>query len=283
MSEPTLNKQQYDEFRDFLERTSAIVLGDNKHYLVTSRLNRLTREFSFPSLSAMLDALKREDNPVLKGRIIDAMTTNETSWFRDSYPYEILMEQLFPELGKKKSPLLRIWSSACSSGQESYSISMTISEFQQANPGALFSTCEIVATDISKSILQAAKAAQYEELSVIRGLSPERREKFFTHKDNRWEVKPEIRQRVRFTELNLMQSYVLLGKFDIIFCRNVLIYFSSPMKTDILDRMAQLLNPGGYLILGGSESPTGYSRAFEMVRFPQGVIYRLREGWKADR
>lgn len=277
MTEQLLSKNQYDDFRHFLEKSCGIVLGDNKHYLVTSRLNRLTREFSFTNLGALLDALKHNNDNRLKERVIDAMTTNETSWFRDIYPYELLRESLLPELAKAKRSRLRIWSAACSSGQEPYSISMTIHEFQQKKPGALNLPLEIIGTDISSTVLQMAKQASYDELSLSRGISEQRRNQFFKNIDgNRWQLIDKLRAPVRFTELNLLQTYSLLGRFDIIFCRNVLIYFSSELKTDILTRMAQILNPGGYLILGGSESPTGYCRSFEMVRFPQGVVYRLK-------
>lgn len=277
MTDQLLSKNQYDDFRLFLEQSCGIVLGDNKHYLVTSRLNRLTQEFSFSSLGSLLESLKKNNDHKLKERVIDAMTTNETSWFRDSYPYELLRESLLGEIAKAKPSRLRIWSAACSTGQEPYSISMTIHEFQQKNPGMLNVPLEIIGTDISSTVLNIAKAARYDELSLSRGISEQRRSQFFTKVDgNHWQLIDKLRMPVRFTEINLLQSYSLLGRFDIIFCRNVLIYFSSELKSDILSRVAQILNPGGYLILGGSESPTGYSRAFEMVRLPQGVIYRLK-------
>lgn len=277
VTEQLLSKNQYDDFRQFLEKSCGIVLGDNKHYLVTSRLNRLTHEFSFASLGDMLDALKKNNDGRLKERVIDAMTTNETSWFRDIYPYEMLKGSLLPEYGKTKPARLRIWSAACSTGQEPYSISMSIQEHQQKSPGQFTSPVEIVGTDISGTVLNIARKGEYDQLSLGRGISDERRKQFFSETEpGRWQVSAKVRAPVRFAELNLLSSYALLGKFDIIFCRNVLIYFSADLKTDILTRMAQVLNPGGYLILGGSESPSGYSRAFEMTRFAQGVAYRLK-------
>lgn len=276
MNPATLSAQEYASFCQFLEQACGIVLGNNKHYLVTSRLNRLTEEFNFDSLGAMLKALNEGRDKTLQERIVDAMTTNETSWFRDTYPFEMLRKSILPELAKHNKPV-RIWSAASSTGQESYSISMTVSEFQQANPGALKGRVEIVGTDISPSVVRDARQGKYDELSMGRGLSPERRARFFTDQgDGGWLVRPEIKARTRFTELNLLKSYALLGRFDIIFCRNVLIYFSSEMKQDILGRMAKALNPGGYLFLGGSESPSGYSRDFEMQRLPEGVVYRLK-------
>lgn len=280
-TDQVISKEQYDTFRDFLEKSCGILLGDNKHYLVTSRLNRLSKEFSFNTLGEMLDSLKKNLDKTLRERVIDAMTTNETSWFRDTYPFEILKEQLFPELAKSKPNPLRIWSGAASSGQESYSIIMTFDEYKTKNPGQLPGRLEIIGTDISPSVLKVAKEGKYDDLSIMRGLSEERRKKYFTPIENGWQVNANLKTMVRFSEMNLQQSYNLLGKFDIIFCRNVLIYFSSELKTDILERMAGCLNPGGVLILGGSESPTGYTKAFEMVRFPQGVVYRLKADWKS--
>ncbi len=276
MDQSPIPLNEYNTFRQYLEDACGIVLGENKHYLVTSRLKRVTEEFSFPSLSDMMKTLVTGNNPRLREKVIDAMTTNETMWFRDVYPFEILRKNLLPELAEKKAPI-RIWSAASSTGQEAYSISMTVSEFQQQNPGKLISSVEIVGTDISQTVVNQAQQGAYDELSVVRGLSPERRDKFFTHKDDKWVINPDIKLRTRFTELNLLNSYNLLGKFDIIFCRNVLIYFSSEMKKDILERMAKILKPGGTLILGGSESPTGYTREFMMVRYPDGVVYRLKE------
>ena len=274
MDQSPIAASEYDTFRRYLEDACGIVLGENKHYLVTSRLKRVTEEFSFPTLSEMMTTLIRGNDRHLREKVIDAMTTNETMWFRDVYPFDILQKELFPELSKSKEPI-RIWSAASSTGQEAYSISMATSEFQQKNPGKLTSNVEIIGTDISQTVVNQAKQGNYDELSVIRGLSEERREKFFTKHNDKWAVRHEIMQRARFTELNLLNSYNLLGKFDIIFCRNVLIYFSSEMKKDILERMAQILKPGGTLILGGSESPTGYTKAFAMKRYPDGVVYQL--------
>ncbi|MCW9031999.1 MAG: protein-glutamate O-methyltransferase CheR, partial [Gammaproteobacteria bacterium] len=274
MDQSPIAVNEYDLFRRYLEDACGIVLGENKHYLVTSRLKRVTEEFSFPSLSEMMHTLVKGNDRHLREKVIDAMTTNETMWFRDVYPFEILKKDLLPELAAKKAPI-RIWSAASSTGQEAYSISMAVSEFQQSNPGKLTSTVEIVGTDISQTVVNQAKQGGYDELSVVRGLSPERRDKFFRKQDDKWVIASDIMQRTRFTELNLLNNYSLLGKFDIIFCRNVLIYFSSEMKKDILERMGQILKPGGTLILGGSESPTGYTKAFGMQRYPDGVVYRL--------
>lgn len=269
---------EYEEFRRFLEDACGIMLGDNKHYLVTSRLTRLMREFDINTFGELMLQLKQKHHTKLRERIVDAMTTNETMWFRDRYPFDILTNIILPEYSSLKTRQLRIWSAACSSGQEPYSISMVIQEYMAAKPGALTSNIQIVATDISPSVLKDASAAQYDKMSITRGIAEERVKRFFIQKADRWEVKPELRSRITFREMNLMQSYAALGKFDIIFCRNVLIYFSSELKKDILTRIAQSMNPRGYLFLGGSESPTSYVDMFEMVRTAFGVVYRLKEG-----
>lgn len=275
MSSNAIEPQDYEDFRLFLEKSCGLVLGDNKHYLVTSRLSRLMDEFSVASVSDLLRLLKSGTRAGLRARVIEAMTTNETYWFRDVFPFEILRERILPELGKRGVNPVKVWSAACSSGQEAYSVSMVVSELQQSRPG-LLKDVQIVGTDISTAIVNDARAATYDHLSVGRGLSPERRDRYFMRKDDRWQVRPEIRARASFREFNLLDSYSLLGRFDIIFCRNVLIYFSPESKRDILNRMADILNPGGYLFLGASESMASYSDAFEMQRCNPGVVYRKR-------
>ncbi len=276
MSQHLISAQDYKDFRAFLENACGIVLGENKQYLVSSRLNRVVADFKLESVGELVAQLRRDSRSELRNRVVEAMTTNETSWFRDNHPFAALKDVILPELGKSRRNPVRIWSAACSSGQEPYSIAMTLHEFQMGQPGALNADVQIVATDISPAVLQAAKAGRYDELSMARGLSPERRKRYFQQHGQQWEVSPVIRSRVQFRDLNLLQSYALLGRFDVIFCRNVLIYFSSESKRDILTRMARALNPGGYLLLGGSESLAGVSDLFEMHRHLGGVIYRLK-------
>lgn len=277
MTSSTITPEEYRAFREFLENASGIVLGDNKHYLVTSRLTRIMVEFSITSLAELMSRLKA--NQALRQRIMDAMTTNETSWFRDNYPYDILKEKLLPELADRKAKQLRIWSSACSTGQEPYSISMIIAEYLMGRPSSLFSDdVQIVGTDISRNVLQQAKTGMYDNLALNRGLSLERQKRFFKEEDSQWQVVNDIRKRISFREMNLKASYTALGKFDIIYCRNVLIYFSPELKKDIMYRMSQALKPNGYLILGGSETISGYSDEFDLVRWRSGVVYQLKAG-----
>ena len=264
---------EYKQFQVFLENACGIVLGDNKHYLVSSRLNRLMADNNIESLHDLVKKLNQSTSLPLRTNVIEAMTTNETLWFRDTYPFEVLKNIIFEEYKKENKRNLRLWSAACSSGQEPYSISMITEEYASHNPGFKL---EVTATDISQAILNEAKEAKYDALALARGLSEERKRRFFSAIGNHWQVNASIRSRIKFREINLLQSYTSLGKFDVIFCRNVLIYFSAESKSDILNRMAKSLNPRGFLILGASESITQYCDAFEMVRASTGVLYRLK-------
>jgi chemotaxis protein methyltransferase CheR len=267
----------YNEFRGYLEQACGITLGDNKQYLVSGRLHRLMADHAIPTLKDLVARLQQDRHPQLRELIIDAMTTNETLWFRDGYPFEIIKNLILPALAGRPAHQVRVWSAACSTGQEPYSISMAIQEYLTARPAGLAGGAHIVATDVSPATLRDAARALYNEAELARGLSAERRSRFFIARAGQWEVRPEIRARVTFKEFNLMHDYAPMGKFDLIFCRNVLIYFSTELKRDILTRLAASLNPGGYLFLGASETVANYSEAYEMVRAPEGgLVFRLR-------
>ncbi|TCK18872.1 chemotaxis protein methyltransferase CheR [Thiogranum longum] len=276
----SIRPSEYEEFRRFLEDACGILLGENKHYLVQSRLGKLVRENAQGGLGELVIKLRAErQGGVLRERVIEAMTTNETFWFRDRHPFTILEETVLPDLSERRTRNVRIWSAACSTGQEPYSISMAVQQYLSRNTAAL-SDVKIMATDISTAVLEEAKAAYYDTMQLARGLDNDMKQRYFerdaSHWEERWQVRREIRQRVQFTLVNLQGSYSSLGKFDIVFCRNVLIYFSGDSKKDILSRMAGALNPGGYLFLGASESISQYSDAFEMVRCPSGTVYRKK-------
>lgn len=278
MTIQSFSSQEYEEFQRFLKDSCGITLGDNKQYLVTSRLGRMMQELEIASLGDLVARLKRDPKGTLHNRIIDAMTTNETYWFRDGYPYEILKNRILPEIAGRTQGRARIWSTACSSGQEPYSISMIVEEYSEGGPESLPGGVEVVATDISGPMLNAARKGFYDDIALSRGLEPARRQKFFIETDAQWQIKDTVRQRVRFYEFNLLDGYGSLGRFDVIYCRNVLIYFSYDVKRDILNRMAKAMRPGGYLIMGVSESPLNYSSAFSVVRYEEGLVYRLADG-----
>lgn len=276
MPNKNLGDGEYTRFREFLEKQCGIVLGANKQYLVKSRLAPLMSKFDVPTLSDLVMRTLKPTERQLRAAVVDAMTTNETLWFRDTYPFELLKNRLFPELKKKGSPI-KIWSAASSSGQEPYSLAMSIIEFQATNPGAFRTPPSIVGTDISVSMLEACKKAVYDKLALARGLSEQRKRQFFESVDgDSMQVKENVRKLVSFRSLNLLDSYALLGKFDIIFCRNVLIYFSPEVKTQILNQFAKALNPNGYLVLGASESISGLSTEFDMIRCNPGIIYQKK-------
>lgn len=271
-----ITPQEYEAFKSFLQDACGILLGENKQYLVKSRLRRILEENQMITLGDLLQRLKTSSRSSLREVVIDAMTTNETLWFRDNHPFRILSEKLLPEFAERKGlQPLRIWSAACSTGQEPYSVAMTVEEFRRLRPGKLRDV-KITATDISKSVLEVARQGEYEMIAIGRGLSPERQKQFFTPSVNGgWQIRPQIKSMVEFKELNLLERY-MLGKFDIVLCRNVLIYFSAELKKDILTRIHGTLNPGGYVILGASESLNGLSHLYEMVQCQPGIIYRKK-------
>jgi len=272
-----LSDDIYKQFSDFLEVQCGIVLGGNKQYLVKSRLIPLMAKFSILSLSDLIHRAMSYKNRELRTAVIDAMTTNETLWFRDQYPFELLSSKLFPEiLNKKKN--IKMWSAASSSGQEAYSIAMIATEYQKKK-AVLGMNVQIMGTDISNTMLEQCKRGVYDTLALSRGLSDERKRLFFERVNDgsgKLQIKPEVKKMTNFKYYNLLDSYAMLGKFDIIFCRNVLIYFSSDVKSKIINQFAGALNPGGYLILGASESITGLSDKFDMVRCNPGIIYKLK-------
>ncbi|PJG60251.1 CheR family methyltransferase [Aeromonas cavernicola] len=272
----TLSDDLYKQFSNFLESHSGIVLGDNKQYLVKSRLASLMTQFGIDSLSELITRSMGVKDRDLKMAVVDAMTTNETLWFRDTYPFQLLTDKIFPELGKIGRPL-KIWSAASSSGQEPYSIAMTALEQQIKKPGSLPRGVQIIGTDISTTMLNHCKLGVYDSLALARGLSPERKKQFFEPcGDGKMRITDRVKGLVTFRPINLLDSYTLLGKFDIIFCRNVLIYFSPDVKSKILNQFAQSLNPGGYLMLGASESLTGLTDKFDMVRCNPGIVYKVK-------
>lgn len=274
MVNKTLSEDDYTLFSEFLERRCGIVLGPNKQYLVRSRLAPLMRKYEEPSLSQVVNDVINGVNRGLRDDAIDAMTTNETLWFRDKYPFELLSRELFPKLGMGRQPI-KIWCAAASSGQEPFSIAMVAQEHKIKNSG--FAGVQITGTDLSTEMLQKCKVASYDNLSLSRGLSDERRRQFFeSAPEGNSKVKSDIVRMVTFKQLNLLDSFASLGKFDMVFCRNVLIYFAPEVKSAILQKIASVLNKGGILFLGASESMAGLSDDFDMVRCNPGLYYVKR-------
>ncbi len=268
-----ISKPEFALFRDYLERVCGILLGDNKEYLVVSRLRGLMKEKELTSLNDLVKKIELDSR--LREEVVDAMTTNETLWFRDAHPFKILQNRLLPEICESQRSI-EIWCAASSTGQEPYSISMILEEFKRSHPGKLM-TEKIMATDISSSALTTARAAQYDQLALGRGMPDDLLKRYFSQNDDGWKLNQNVANRVQFRMLNLLHSYSLLGRFDIVFCRNVLIYFSSDVKKDILTRIHGTLKPGGYLLLGASEALSGLQDLYEMVQCQPGIIYRKKD------
>ena len=271
-----VSSDEYSQLTEYLSTSCGIELGNNKQYLVSSRLKSILAKHGYKSITDLLLSVKNESNTSLRQQIIDAMTTHETLWFRDQYPYEALKRMILPELARANLPNIRIWSAACSSGQEPYSIGMIIEEYRREYPKHPLPNSHIVATDISPTILKAAKEGIYEDIALARGLTSDRRTKFFDELEGKAQVKDFVRNQVIFQQLNLISPITVMGKFHVVFCRNVLIYFSDKNKSLILDRMANAIEPGGYLFLGGSESITRYTTRFEVARYYGGMVFRLK-------
>ena len=270
---------QYRRFAAFVEEKCGIVLGEGKQYLVNSRLSSLLSKFRVQTVDDLINmAMEERPNNKAQEEVIDAMTTNETLWFRDTYPYKALESIILPELAKKAKYPVRIWSAACSSGQEPYSIGMIIQEQMSKMLHIDPKQTQIIGTDLSPEMLSICRRGQYDVHALSRGLSPERKEKFFrpTHTPNMMAIDSRVKSMVEFRPMNLLGSYALMGRFDVIFCRNVLIYFSNEVKADILRKLTMCLNPGGYLILGSTETLVGVSDKYEMLRCNPGIIYHLK-------
>lgn len=274
----SISNEQYNDFCNFLEQQSGIVLGASKQYLIVSRLSPLVSQFNLSSISELIEKAMNVANRQVRLEVIDAMTTNETLWFRDGYPYEMLKETILPELAKTHtmSPI-KIWSAASSSGQEPYSIAMTCFETnipRLKTPAGV----QIVGTDISPTMLSLCKQGMYDYIALNRGLSAERKKMFFTKVSEQcMSVNEEIKRLVNFKLFNLLDHYGSMGKFDVIFCRNVLIYFSPQVKSKIINQLAQSLNPNGYLFLGASESVSGLTDRFDMERHERSIVFRLKD------
>ncbi len=276
----TLTQPEFDDFRTLLAEMSGILVGMNKGYLIETRLGSLALEKGCSSFTEFHRMLSNGADPKLKDKVVDLMTTNETLWFRDTHPFEIFKQVLLPEFeGKINEPggrTVRIWSAGCSTGQEPYSIAMTILERMRTRPALKNIRFEILASDISSTALRLAKMGRYESLAISRGLTDEFRDRYFLNEGRVWSVSDEVREMVTLKKVNLQDSFSLLGRFDVLLCRNVAIYFSDEFKRELFAKFARVLNPGGVFFMGASESLAAHSTAFDMNTASAGVYYRLR-------
>ncbi|TWI64845.1 chemotaxis protein methyltransferase CheR [Desulfobotulus alkaliphilus] len=279
-----LSQTAFEQLRTWIHEACGIYLHTGKEYLVQQRLGAMVKEEGCRDFPSFFQKLRNSRDPLLKNRVIDAMTTNETYFFRDQHPFDTFYNTLLPAMALKKKAGIkskfRIWSAGSSTGQEAYSLAMLIHEFcTRTNHGLSPNHFEILGTDISEPVLEKAKKGIYSDLEISRGLSPERRSKYFTKiSENRWQLSESIRGPVRFQALNFIENFPNLGAFDLILCRNVLIYFDEATKRRIFTHFASILEADGHLILGGSENIYGISTAFRSKKEGMTLLYEKMNG-----
>ncbi len=272
----SLGESDFDFIRQLVRDRSAIVLEDDKMYLVESRLTPVARAEGIGSLGELVHELRSRPFGALHHLVIEAMTTNETSFFRDRRPFEMLKDELIPELYHRRASerRLRIWCAACSSGQEPYTIAMVIEEHFPTL--ATSWTVDILGTDLSTHMIRRSKEGIYSQLEVMRGLPAYQLVKNFDKVGAEWQVKEELRKKITFREMNLAGDWPLSERWDIIFLRNVLIYFDLDTKRSILAKVRHQLRPDGYLLLGGAETTINIDEEFERIPAASAGCYRLR-------
>jgi chemotaxis protein methyltransferase CheR len=250
----------YEFLRKSLKERSGLDLSSDKQYLVESRLMPLARRAGLSGIAEIVQEMKSGSEALISD-VVEAMTTNETFFFRDKIPFENLRDMVLPMMLQARASrrVLRIWCAASSTGQEPYSIAMCLKEFSAALAGW---RVEILATDLSQSVLEKSKAGIFSQFEVQRGLPIQMLVKHFTQVGELWQLNADIRAMVQHRQLNLLQDFSHLGTFDVIFCRNVLIYFDQAAKAGIFDRLARVIEPDGVLTLGAAESVVGISDAF---------------------
>lgn len=276
----TISINEFKLLRDLIEKLCGIALGDEKAYLIETRLAGLLAENGCADFGSFYRLVAHDPNPKLRDKIVDAMTTNETLWFRDTHPFLIFREQLLPKLTEELRSgnrfRIRIWSGACSTGQEPYSLAMSIHEYCNANPGVRPDQFEIMATDISPSALMLAKLGRYDNAAVSRGLPDTLRNRYFRQDGNVWAASDDLKRLITFKKFNLQDSMDPLGRFDIVFMRYVTIYFSDPFKQQIYRGVAKLLAPEGDLIISAVESLRGISDDFTQRSHAGGSYYHCQ-------
>jgi chemotaxis protein methyltransferase CheR len=277
-------KVTLDEFKvlsKYIYEVCRISLDPGKLYLIETRLGGLVEELGCTSYSEFYFKAQADKTRHLERRIVNAITTNETLWFRDSTPFDALQFKILPDLidrkralaGKTGRPSIRIWSAACSTGQEVYSIAMVIRSLVP-DPSQLDVT--ILGTDISDDVMAAASAGKYSRFEMERGMPADKLARYFVQEGEGWKVKDEIRAMANFRKLNLFDSFAALGRFDVVFCRNVAIYFSTEDRKILFNKIADVLQGDGYLLIGSSEYLAGISDRFGPQRHCRAVYYQLQ-------
>jgi chemotaxis protein methyltransferase CheR len=273
--------QAFDALCEYLRRNSGLVMEQSKQYLVESRIMPIVRREKLSGLDELVVLLHKGQSPKLAKDVIEAMTINETYFFRDKSPYDQFRSVMMPALiaARQNEKRLRIWSAAASTGQEAYSLAMILDEFAARLVGWKI---EVVGTDLSDQVLEKARKGIYSQFEVQRGLPAPMLLRHFNQIGESWQLSDHIRSKATFRQLNLLSDFTALGRFDIIFCRNVLIYFDAVRKTDILARMTRVLAPDGYVILGASESLIGLKTDLVAHGEHRGIFMRAGMAATAD-
>ncbi len=264
-----MTPSDYDYLRKFLKDRSGLDLSSDKQYLVESRLIPLARKAGLAGIDELVAQIKNGSDAI-SADVVEAMTTNETFFFRDKLPFDHLRETIVPELLQARAGRrsLRIWCAASSTGQEPYSIAMCLKEMGAQLAGWRI---EIIATDLAQSVLEKSRAGIYSQFEVQRGLPIQLLVKYFKQNGELWQLNGDIRAMIQFKQLNLLQNFSHLGTFDVVFCRNVLIYFDQDTKVDVFKRLAKVMEPDAFLALGAAETVVGLTDAFKPYADKRGV------------
>jgi chemotaxis protein methyltransferase CheR len=259
----------YEYLQKLLKERSGLMLSADKKYLLESRLLPLARKAGVPGISDLVQRMKAGSEALIHD-VVEAMTTNETFFFRDKTPFDHFKETVIPELvaARASRRSLRIWCAAASTGQEPYSLAMILKEMGPALAGWRI---EIIATDLSPEVLEKSRAGLYTQFEVQRGLPIQLLVKHFKQVGAMWQLNSDTKALVQFRQFNLLQDYAHLGKFDVIFCRNVLIYFDQATKSDIFNRLQKATEPDGYLFLGAAETVVGLTDAYRVCPKRRGI------------
>jgi chemotaxis protein methyltransferase CheR len=264
----------FEYVRELVKRNSAIVLDQSKDYLIEARLAPLAESEGLSSVDALIAVLRQQNPGKIHGRVVEALTTNETHFFRDIQPFRILAKQVLSELQErnKQNKRMRFWSAACSTGQEPYSIAMTL---KNEMPDLATWDVKIIGSDLNETVLASASAGAFRQLDVNRGLAARDLIRHFDRTGATWRVKQDIRNLCSFQKMNLVTPWPIMPLYDVIFLRNVLIYFEASTKADVLERIAKALRPSGFLFLGAAETTFGLSDKFERAFDGPGGCYQL--------
>ncbi|MFA5564969.1 MAG: protein-glutamate O-methyltransferase CheR [Acidimicrobiia bacterium] len=270
-----VSQADFQYVRELVYTSAALVVESGKGYLVESRLRPVAQAAGFKDVGAMVAKLRYEPYSRLHHEVVQAMTTNETSWFRDLHPYEALKSTVIPDLVRRRSveQSITLWSAACSSGQEPYSVAMVL---RDSFPELTNWRVSILASDLAESVVNKAREGRYSQLEVSRGLPPNLMARYFTNDGTQWVIKDELRKMVRFGVINLIGPWTEVPNVDIVMLRNVMIYFDIPTKQKILSRVKKIMRPDGYLFLGNAETTLNIDDSFVRVNPTRAGIYQLR-------